>query len=352
MKKIALVSFSNNYDMQEYLYTLYEDMKELENEVITLGSSKVITNTDICKENILINSPDRPGIEIKTFNIRELIKVLGILRKVDVIYFISSHVWNLIIIRLLKNKVKIIHTVHDPFPHENEKSTKNIEKYNRFICNQIFNIVLHNKEYKDKFKNYYNYKGNLYCVPLWRKWKNYDNKDRWEKNILFFGRVNPYKGIHLVEKFAEELKDYNFYIVGKFSEESKVYKEILMKYENVIIKDDYIEVKEMEEVFTNADLVILPYISATQSGVVVEAYRHSRTVVAFDVGALAEQIENGISGYLVERMNTEDFTDKIKKYFNLSEKEKKKLSKRAWEYGKEIFSTDTIIKVIGEILRL
>lgn len=56
----------------------------------------------------------------------------------------------------------------------------------------------------------------------------------------------------------------------------------------------------MIDYFHGSDWSILPYTSATQSGVIVDSYRLSRPVIAFNVGAISEQIEGGVTGFLIE----------------------------------------------------
>ena len=55
----------------------------------------------------------------------------------------------------------------------------------------------------------------------------------------------------------------------------------------------------MREAFVNCDWVIVPYNSASQSGIIIDAYKYSRPVIAFAVGAIPEQVDANKSGYLV-----------------------------------------------------
>lgn len=60
--------------------------------------------------------------------------------------------------------------------------------------------------------------------------------------------------------------------------------------------DYYVSDEEMKNYFVNCDWVILPYNSASQSGVIIDAYKYSRPVISFEVGAIVEQIIDGKSG--------------------------------------------------------
>ncbi|WP_346885442.1 glycosyltransferase [Clostridium sp. UBA4395] len=350
MKKVALISFSNNFDMQQSLYNLYYDLKKCNLEVITLGSNNLKVSIDKSNDNKLFNVPIRPGIELKTFNFREIFRIVNMLSKVDLIYFFSSHTWNILIIKLLMNKIKIIHTIHDAFPHEGEKQTKNVVMYNRYICNNVKYIVLHNKKYIESFKKHYKFKGEIIYSPLWRTWSDFKKKNECKNNVLFLGRVNPYKGIGYIKILAEKMPEIEFNIVGKFSNEVINLKSELINVKNVNIIDKYVSENEMLDVIDKNDIIILPYKSATQSGVVIDAYRNSTPVVAFKVGAIEEQVKNNITGYLVNAGNINDFSKCIYKYFNLKDTERYDMQLNCWKFGRNNCSTSLIVNAIIKLI--
>lgn len=336
--KIALVSFSNNYDMQEYLYSLYDQLKTVDDEIFTFGSKDLKTKIEIENNNYLFNVPNRPGIEVKTFNFIELINIISRLMKFDAVYFISSHAWNFILIKLLKNKIKIIHSIHDPFPHENEKMTNNVLKYNKYIVKNCDSIVLHNEKMVEDFKIKYDFFRGVIYIPLWRKWRSLTNTTN-SNRVLFFGRVNPYKGIENILFLAKELKKIEFHIVGKFSDEMKKIKDELQSVENITVYDKYVSEIEMDHYFYNADITIIPYTSATQSGVIIESYRHSRPVIAYNVGAIIEQV-NENTGILIKENDKFQMKEKLVELLNLNEKEKNNYCKDAWQFGKDMYSPE------------
>ena len=89
----------------------------------------------------------------------------------------------------------------------------------------------------------------------------------------------------------------------------------------------------MKKYFIESEKVILPYESATQSGVIVDAYKYSRPVICFDVGGLAEQVKHKKTGYLIQNQNLENFSKQLNSFFQLSMIEKKKISHDAWKFG-------------------
>ena len=85
--------------------------------------------------------------------------------------------------------------------------------------------------------------------------------------------------------------------------------------DSVYIYDYYIENTEVNNYFCAADLVVQPYLSATQSGISMIAFYFNKPVLATNVGGLSEYIKNGQNGYLAEP-NSKEITSLIVDYFD------------------------------------
>ena len=112
-----------------------------------------------------------------------------------------------------------------------------------------------------------------------------------KKVLLFFGFVRGYKGLkHLISalpKVVEKLPGTHLLIVGDFGQDKQRYLELIAekRVERYLsIYDGYTPDREVEQYFAACDLVVLPYESATQSGIVQIAYGFGRPVVATNVG--------------------------------------------------------------------
>ncbi|APT76072.1 hypothetical protein LN42_06530 [Marinitoga sp. 1137] len=347
MKKICIISFSTKYGLQKYMYSLYDVLKSNSKNVslFTFGSSDISFKRVLDKNNLIFETPDTPGFEFKTFNIIEIKKILSQLKKIkcEYIYFYSSHVWNIPIIMKFKGKIKILHSIHDPFPHENEKNTRNVSFYNKFISKNVDYVILHNEKFKDKFSKKYNIdKSKVLVLKLWHEWLPYKRVKSTNK-VLFFGRIQPYKGIEKVIKLAELNPNIIFNIVGKVSEEMEFIKKHIKECKNINLIDKYVDEDEMHQFFYESEIVILPYNSATQSGVLLEAYRHSRPIIAFDVGALSEQMPEHLkSEFLIKKDDLNDFNRVLNKYLKKNLEEKNKICKEFYNYGFSNFSAEKI----------
>ena len=71
----------------------------------------------------------------------------------------------------------------------------------------------------------------------------------------------------------------------------------------------------MEKFFAACDLVVLPYESATQSGVIQVAYSFDKAVLATNVGGLPDVVENGKTGYIVEPHNPNLIAEAVEDFF-------------------------------------
>ncbi len=129
---------------------------------------------------------------------------------------------------------------------------------------------------------------------------------KFKKILLFFGIVRPYKGLrYLIEAMPEiisELPDLCLIIAGSFWEGKKSYLKSIEEYvlnNNIMIFDNYIPNEDIAIYFSAADLVVLPYVSATGSGVTQIAFGSNKPVVATSVGDLPHVIEDGRRGLIV-----------------------------------------------------
>ena len=124
--------------------------------------------------------------------------------------------------------------------------------------------------------------------------------------ILFFGLVRPYKGLaHLLEA-ARLLQQrgvrFHLRVAGEFYQGYQEAARAVARHgltHSVVLENRFIPDREVATYFSAADVVVLPYLSATQSGVVQLAYQFQRPVVVTAVGGLAEVVQPGRTGFVV-----------------------------------------------------
>jgi glycosyltransferase involved in cell wall biosynthesis len=116
--------------------------------------------------------------------------------------------------------------------------------------------------------------------------------------VLFFGRITPRKGINLFLRLAARFvdqKDCKFIVAGfngmkdaSFDDVAEY--EALVRGENVILKDGRVPFQDVQIYFSASDVVVLPYVEGTTSGVIKLALAFKRPVVATNVGDISETL--------------------------------------------------------------
>lgn len=132
------------------------------------------------------------------------------------------------------------------------------------------------------------------------------------KTLLFFGLIKPYKGLDILLSamplVLAKLPEAKLVIAGEVYGDSTLYeKQIQALGINHALSTHfrYISDPEISAFFAQASLCILPYKSASQSGVIATSYSFGVPVLASDVGGLGEYVLPGKTGYLVPPENPE-----------------------------------------------
>ncbi len=174
------------------------------------------------------------------------------------------------------------------------------------------------------------------------------------KVILFFGRMEPYKGIQYLLRALSIVKekDERIYLVSAGSVGKKLnMNEMVRKYkleDYVLLETRYIPFKRVENFFVSCDIVVMPYITCTHSGIHYMAYSFGKPVIATGCGELAETIEDGKSGFLVPPGDEYALSECILNYFGLNETERSKMSNYCLKIAEEKYSWQPIAeKLIG-----
>jgi glycosyltransferase involved in cell wall biosynthesis len=139
--------------------------------------------------------------------------------------------------------------------------------------------------------------------------------------LLFFGLVRPYKGLeYLLQAMPLVLRDVDcvLLVVGEFYEPKARYTHLiddLRLRERVELVDRYVKNEEVSLYFRSADVVVLPYVDATQSGVVQIAFGLEVPVITTDVGGLPEIVEDGCTGFVVASRSAEQLAEAIVRFY-------------------------------------
>ena len=130
--------------------------------------------------------------------------------------------------------------------------------------------------------------------------------------LLFFGRIFKYKGLPLLLEAVEMLRAAGVYVrlgvagAGDIRRERSRLEALGAEIHNRWLKD-----AEVGPLLARYDAVVVPYIEASQSGVVATAFGNCMPVVGMPVGGITEQIIDGKTGVLASRMTSRALADAI-----------------------------------------
>ncbi len=355
--KVLLITFSDNADHQDITFSMFESIKKTQEQNVdiwVMGIKEPKAELMKSSHAKLVNCPKRPGIEKKTFDVFELHSIIKWIKKqhFDAIFFESLHVWNLAIMLRCHKNTRIYQMIHDLIPHKGDKQAKSVHLMNKAVCKMADYIVLCNKKYVPKVTQIYGVSPErVKYVDMWRRFPEY-TQPTYSKHVLFFGRMNPYKGVENLLEIAKECSEIQFDVVGRVDPLVEDAAQRLKELPNVNMNNGYVTNEEMENAFINADWVVLPYKSATQSGVVIDGYRYSRPSLAFNVGAISEQIENGVSGYLIKPGDNKAFIERLRESLQMDKEKYAEFSRSSYEYGVKKYGSigaiDRFINLVSE----
>ncbi len=172
--------------------------------------------------------------------------------------------------------------------------------------------------------------------------------------VLFFGFIKPYKGVmHLIdaagqlqEKFGAGVQ---VLIVGDIYGEKQPYLDRIAASggaDVIRLVDGFVPDDTVEDYFLAADLAVLPYVSATQSGIIQIAYNYDLPVVTTDVGGLPEVVRDGETGFIVPPKDSAGLADAIVRFF---EEDKAAAFGAAVAGEKEKYSWDRMAEAVENL---
>jgi len=230
------------------------------------------------------------------------------------------------------NKItKVLVICDNVIPHERKPGDISLTKF--FFKKVDFFVTMSESVTKDllQIKKEANYK--LLFHPVYSNFGNPLPKAEalnWlkieaENILLFFGFVRAYKGLDDLLKAVSILKnkiDFKLIIAGEFYVDRSKYIDLINNYDikdKIILREEYIPPSEVKYYFSAADAVVLPYKSATQSGIMQICNNFLKPVIATKVGGLGEMIKENFNGYLAEPNNPDSFALAIEKFFKNKE---------------------------------
>jgi glycosyltransferase involved in cell wall biosynthesis len=244
----------------------------------------------------------RPILQFRM--LRTLLHVIGDFGP-DVIHYQGGHPWLDLTLALVRSYPLVL-TVHDVRPHPGDRLSKKTPLWMaKFLRHRADRLIVQTKFARDEIiRDFPAADKRISVVPhiqIGRKAAPLSNRDD-RPLILFFGRIWKYKGLQYLIRaeplITASVPDATFLIAGQGEKFSR-YSRMMVHPERFIVDNEFILQERATEYFARASVVVLPYIEASQSGVISMAYTAGKPVVASAVGGLPEMVEDGRTGYLV-----------------------------------------------------
>jgi glycosyltransferase involved in cell wall biosynthesis len=142
--------------------------------------------------------------------------------------------------------------------------------------------------------------------------------------LLFFGYVRKYKGLDILLRampaIVREHPRVKLLIAGEFYDDPQPYHELIQALaleKHVQMINRFVPNEEVAKFYAACDAVMLPYRSATQSGILGIAYGFERPVIITNVGGLAESVDEGKTGFVVPPESPEALAEAVRKFYAL-----------------------------------
>ncbi|MFZ2035689.1 MAG: glycosyltransferase family 4 protein [Dehalococcoidales bacterium] len=307
-----LLSFTGFHTDMNYISRLGNSLSELSNDV-TVVLPNYAKLKDISELNKIIFSYPKglfPALSeaMNPYLYQTLFHQINALAP-DVVHVTFELRVPFFFIRMLHSRFPIVTTIHEPkgISHTLLKTAllNPMQELNvKLLARSSDSIILHGESHKSYLLTKKVPFDKLFVIPHGPfTLPNLTTKPRtdYRFNVLFFGNINPYKGIEYLIKAGKQLSinlpDIVITIAGSgnFSRYSK----LINNDKHFIVYNRFIPEQEAADLFQNASLVVLPYIDGSQSGNISLAGSFRKPVIATNVGNFAEMVINGKTGILI-----------------------------------------------------
>ena len=233
-------------------------------------------------------------------------------RDVDLVHFLGDDVTWLNLLPYLIGRRPTVVTVHDAEPHPGDTESGLMPRFviDRFNLGAT-RLIVHGETIKRTLLRriarsrddidilphvalgrYAELAGREMLTPM---------NNHGKRSILFFGRIMAYKGLHVLldasERVRHDLQDLKLVIAGR----GPALDELMprLTHDHIQLRDGFIPDRAVAQLFLDTELVVLPYVEASQSGILALAAAFGRPVIVSDVGEIGTLVRSTGMGLIV-----------------------------------------------------
>jgi len=339
------------FDHIEYTIQLAEALSKLEEIMLIIPRHKVRPFIEVLKDNVNVEPYFQPRLRYPT----NLLSLYGIIKRInsfkpEIVHLQGEHPWFNLVLPYLRRRYRLVTTVHDVVLHVGDAKSRKIPSFaHKLSIRYVDEIIVHGEKLKKEMVQKSNRStDNVHFIPrgvnsIYRRFVKSNVREE-DGLILFFGRIWEYKGLrYLIEAeplITEKVPTAKIVIAGRGENFGK-YLEMMVHKEKFIIHNKIIPGDMVAELFQRASVVVLPYIEASQSGIVPLAYSFKKPVVVTDVGSIPEVVDNGETGYIVPPKDPKKLAEAIIELLKDKER-RRKMGENAYKKTEQELSWDNI----------
>jgi glycosyltransferase involved in cell wall biosynthesis len=336
-------------DPMSYSNLEYYDKGILSNfpntDVLFLGNVKIESNPVNIKSKLIYNYSDKQSFFKFFYYLISNFKLLFLILKFNpkVLHFQWFKLplldfYFLKVIKMLKPNIKVLFTAHNILPHDSGNKFKSIFYK---LYNLVDAIIVHDDYSKKTFLSIFDIKSDkinvirhgLLKIPRDENKVNLNSTKFSFLNdkiiFLFIGHITKYKGIDLLidtwNQSVELNSNEKIHLIVAGNDKNNFLKKI-NNFHNVTIIDKFLSNEEFISFINLSDVIILPYLKISQSGVLMTVLHEKKRVLVSNTGGLVEPLKYSDIGWVLEKLNVESFknlilkiTRDIKKTDNISD---------------------------------
>ena len=230
----------------------------------------------------------------------------------DIVHILNeTSVWLNVFVALFKH-APVITTVHDVELHPGDNMTGRVPRFFvNMLAKQSDAIIVHGDYLREKAIDTFTIvRDRVYVAPHppLRHYLNLAKKHNFAKpndkvfRILFYGRIQEYKGLRYLLQAAPlvhaKINNVRFIVAG-VGDNLSIYQPYVGNSNIIEVHNRFIGEIETAQLFAAADILVLPYIEASQSGVLMIAVPFAIPIIATEVGEIGVLIRSLDMGLVV-----------------------------------------------------